>query len=150
MAVAAQAGQSEVGAAHGVPVLSGHLVQNRVDIGEWNVNGCSTVLANQVVVPGVLGEVEDAGTMTKMDVMEEAQRFEGVERSIDGALVYRTSECPARPVSDVGSAQMLVAGGGDHLADGLARFGYPHTFGAQGCDQLVHPAMVGTAESVRL
>ncbi len=94
--------------------------------------------------------MEDAGSMTEVDVMEEAKGFEGVERSIDGALVDGTSECLARSLSDVGSAQVLVACGCYDLADGLAGFGYPHTFDAQSSDQFFHPAMVGTEKSVRL
>lgn len=103
---------------------------------EGEVHRAPAPLAHEVVVL-VLGEVDDAGTMPQMDVVETARLLQGVDGAVDGGGVDRTPGHSFSPVAEVRGGEVLVVGLGQGPANGLARRGDAQALGPQRVQQVV-------------
>ena len=96
-----------------------------------------TSKTDQMLMTRVLGEVINRRAMPEMRVGEKTGVFESLHRAVDRGAIETGACLGSCLVIDVRRAEMLVVGGGDHLADRPASVGDPVSLGAERSDQLV-------------
>lgn len=121
----------------GEPMGGGELAEHRGHLIEGNVDGGATPLAHEMLVVTLSCEVNDRGPVAEMDMMENAEALEHVERSVDGRLVDTDTRCGFGPFLQLGRVEVLSNVGGERLADRASCSGDSKAFGAKVGDECV-------------
>lgn len=112
-------------------------VGQRSELVERYVGGSPTHLTHEVVVMALPGQMDDAGTLAEMHVMDGAGFLEGIDGPIDGRQVDGSTEDLLGEDLDVGDRQMSPLGVGQHPADGAPGRGDPHPLAPKSFDQIL-------------
>jgi hypothetical protein len=107
------------------PVALLQPIQELAHIVERNVLGASAHFADDVMMLGFLDQVDDAGTMPEMDVVEMAGEFEGFNRSIDRRRVDGFAQLGLSSCSQIGGGEVLVMRFRQNSTDSPPGSGYP-------------------------
>ncbi len=96
-----------------------------IHLGAIHVHHPAAPLAYQVVVITGRGEVDDPGTVTEVDMVDEAEPLQRVDGPVDGGGVDSSrraggDERRRCPVVQFGHGDVLAAESDEHLADGRA------------------------------
>lgn len=113
------------------------LIDETFGLGRGQGYRLATDPADQVLVPGVLGEVIHRWPVAEMGVGEQTRFLQGLEGAIYRGPVEPDSTLRPRLVVNVRGAEMFVVGPGHDLAHGTTSAGYPVTPRREGIDQVV-------------
>jgi hypothetical protein len=92
----------------GKAVPLGHGREYPVEFFQRNVNGPPTRFTDEMVMIGPLGDMDDAGAVTEMDVVQPTDGFEHIERAIHGRLVDLDSGLVDSSAPDIGGGQVIL------------------------------------------
>src|SRR5690606_25499455 len=73
-------------------VVAFEQVAQRAQLLDGQVDGAPTQITNEMVMMATLGEMDDAGAVPQMDVMDDPRLLESVDRSIDRGEVDRPAQ----------------------------------------------------------
>ena len=119
----------------GEAVPLGHGREYPVEFFQRNVNGAPTRFADEMVMIGPGGDVDDSRAVTEMDVVEPAESLEHIERAIHGRLVDLDSGLVGSPAPDIGSRQVILVTFGQDTTDGAPCRSNPKSLIPKGADE---------------
>lgn len=121
----------------GEPMGGGELAEHRGHLIEGDVDRPAAPLAHEVLVVALSSEVDNRRSMAEMDVMQDLEALEHVERPIDGRLIDTYTRRGLGPLLQLGRVEVLSDVGGECLTDRTACRGDSKPFRAKGGDERV-------------
>jgi hypothetical protein len=106
-----------------------------LELTERDVLGPPALLAHEMVMLGMVAQVEHGRPMTQMDMMEPPHRLQRVDRPVHRRLVDGDPGDLLGTTVQLGCGEVLVVRRRDHLTDRTTRCGHPQAGAAEILDE---------------
>ena len=106
-----------------------------LQLAKRNVLGSPALLAHEMVMLGMIAQVEHGRAVPEVDVVETSHRFQRVDGPVDRRLVDWSPGDLLGATVQLGCREVLVVGRRDHLTDRPTRCGDPKTGTAEVVDE---------------
>lgn len=113
----------------------GKTLEGLDDLIDRDVHHLPAVFADEVLVVGLGTEVDDGRAVTEVNVMQDVEPFQNVDRAIDRRLVDADARALLGPLTNLGGIEMLTLVRSKRIADCPARRCDAQTFRAKVANQ---------------